>query len=435
MKTAGREIPKGYKQTEVGVIPEDWNVSSLGKLFSFGGGYTASRDQLSEDGLCYLHYGDIHGSNKTFIDAVKEYHEIPKLNIPINKVSAKSRLSEGDVVFVDASEDDEGASRHIVVRNSNEIPYISGLHTIVAKSKDDSLDNRYKQFCFQAASVKKQFKYYAVGTKVSGISKANIVKIQIPLPKKPEQSTIAAILSDTDELIENIEKLIAKKRALKQGAMQALLTGKRRLPGFSGEWELSPLSQLGTFSKGKGIRKDEVVSEGLPCIRYGEIYTTHNDFIRAFSSFITVSVAMQSQRINKGDLLFAGSGETSEEIGKCVAYLGEEEAYAGGDIVIFTPYDQDSAFLGYLMNYKVVQDQKAKLGQGDAVVHISASNLGKLQLLLPKPQEQSAIARVITDIDAENDALEQMLSKYKMIKIGMMRNLLTGKIRVYGTHN
>ena len=225
----GFEQKKGYKQSEVGVIPNDWRVKPLGELFTFSGGFSATRDQLSDNGFCYLHYGDIHNSKKTFIDVSEEYQEIPKLKIPLKSVSAKSLLNEGDIVFVDASEDDEGASKHIVVRNRKCIVYISGLHTIVAKSKDESLDNLYKQFCFQTVNVKKQFKFFAVGTKVTGISKTNITKIHIPLPQKPEQTAIAKILTDMGAEIEALEEKLEKYKMVKQGMMRELLTGKTML--------------------------------------------------------------------------------------------------------------------------------------------------------------------------------------------------------------
>jgi type I restriction enzyme S subunit len=147
---------KGYRKTDIGIIPDDWVIKPLGELFVFRGGFTASREQLSDEGHCYLHYGDIHKSSKSYIDVSDEYAEIPKLNVPINHISQKFLLNDGDVVFVDVSEDDEGASKHIVVRNPKKINYISGLHTIIAKSKDDALDNTYKQYCFQTRNVKKQ---------------------------------------------------------------------------------------------------------------------------------------------------------------------------------------------------------------------------------------------------------------------------------------
>ncbi len=207
----------------------EWKVRTLGEIFSFGGGLTASRDQLSFEGHCYLHYGDIHTSKRTFIDVGPEYQNIPKLDIPLKKVSPVSLLEDGDVVFVDASEDDEGASKHVVVINPDGIPFISGLHTIVAKCKANTVDHKYRRFCFQTTATKAQFRFFAVGTKVSGISKANIAKINLPVPPLPEQEAVATILSDMDEDIAAIGQKLTKARQIKQGMMQELLTGRVRL--------------------------------------------------------------------------------------------------------------------------------------------------------------------------------------------------------------
>lgn len=207
----------------------EWEVKRLGDLFTFSGGYSASRDQLSTEGHCYLHYGDIHKSSKTFIDVRAEYQDIPKLAIPLKSVSASSLLDDGDVVFVDASEDDEGTSKHVVVMNKEKKPFISGLHTIVAKSNTDELAHEYRRYCFQTPAIREQFLFYAVGTKVSGISKTNIAKITLPVPSFPEQTAIAAILSDMDAEIAALEAKLAKVRSLKQGMMQELLTGRIRL--------------------------------------------------------------------------------------------------------------------------------------------------------------------------------------------------------------
>ena len=224
---AMQELLTGNKR-----LPEfsgEWQVKSLGDLFTFGGGFTASRDQLSSEGHCYLHYGDIHKSNKSFVDVRSEYQDIPKLDIPLKKVSFASFLDDGDVVFVDASEDDEGASKHIVIINPDGIPFISGLHTIVAKCKANVMEHQYRRYCFQTSAVKAQFRFFAVGTKVSGISKTNIAKITLPVPSVPEQTAIATILSDMDAEIAALEAKLAKARNLKQGMMQELLTGRIRL--------------------------------------------------------------------------------------------------------------------------------------------------------------------------------------------------------------
>jgi type I restriction enzyme S subunit len=158
-----------------------------------------------------------------------DYQNIPKLDIPLKRVTSKSLLEDGDVVFVDASEDDEGASRHVVVLNRDKKPFISGLHTIVAKSKTDELAHEYRRYCFQTAAIRQQFLFYAVGTKVSGISKTNIAKLKMPVPKVPEQTAIASVLTGMDAELAALERRRAKTRALKQAMMQELLTGKTRL--------------------------------------------------------------------------------------------------------------------------------------------------------------------------------------------------------------
>jgi type I restriction enzyme S subunit len=252
----------------------------------------------------------------------------------------------------------------------------------------------------------------------------------VSYPSLREQEAIARALSDADALIESLEQLLAKKRHLKQGAMQELLTGKKRLPGFSGKWESGLLGSCGRFLKGSGVKKDDALSGALPCIRYGEIYTRHNDRIRDFHSWISRDVATSATRLQCGDILFAGSGETKEEIGKCVAFADDVEAYAGGDIVILRPDDADPAFLGYYLNTAPINRQKASRGQGDAVVHISAAALGAIRVVLPLKAEQTAIAAVLSDMDADIAALEAKLTKTRQVKQGMMQELLTGRIRL-----
>ena len=216
-------------QTRISGFSGKWHVRIFGDLFNFSGGYSASRDELSSEGHCYLHYGDIHGTTKTTIDTAADYPDIPKLNISLKKLASKSLLEDGDVVFVDASEDDEGTSRHVVVVNKGKKPFISGLHTIVAKSKTDELAHEYRRYCFQTAAIRQQFLFYAVGTKVSGISKTNIAKLKMPVPPVPEQTAIAEVLMDIDAELAALEQRREKTRALKQAMMQELLTGKTRL--------------------------------------------------------------------------------------------------------------------------------------------------------------------------------------------------------------
>ena len=257
-----------------------------------------------------------------------------------------------------------------------------------------------------------------------------LLEASFRVPGPEEQRCIAEVLSNTDELIVSLERLIAKKREIKQGAMQQLLTGRTRLPGFDGEWDRVALGSLGAFSKGRGIKRDDVQAKGMPCVRYGEIYTRYGDYVERPISYVSPTVAETALPIRSRDLLFAGSGETAEEIGMCVAFIGKQ-AVAGGDIIALRPRPgNDPVFLAGLLNQPPAQGQKARLAQGDAVVHISSGALASIELAVPELDEQEAIGQVMRDMDAEIKALETRLAKTRDVKQGMMQELLTGRTRL-----
>ena len=404
-------IKYGFKLTEAGYIPDDWIMKSFDELFTFNGGLTASRAKLSSTGLCYLHYGDIHKSNKTFVDVSNEFSELPKLNTDMKKVSNKVLLKDGDTVFVDASEDDEGASRHIVVRNKDEIPFISGLHTIVCKSKDESLDNLFKEFCFQSEYVKKQFKYYSAGTKVCGVNKNNIKKILLPIPLQQEQKLIAKSLSEIDKLLLSIEKLIDKKKKIKQGTMQQLLTDKKRLPGFSGEWEKTEVSRLLIIKKGYQLNKDVLTqSDDFPVINGGIEPSGYTFKWNTNENTITIS-----------------------EGGNSCGYINfiKSKFWAGGHVYVVKPINNSIHyfFIYYILKYNELNIMALRVGSG--LPNIQRKSIEEFELFIPKDiQEQKAIANILTDMDSEIESLQQKLIKYKKIKQGMMQELLTGRIRL-----
>ena len=208
---------------------------------------------------------------------------------------------------------------------------------------------------------------------------------------------------------------------------------------FPKDWKILPLSALGTFSKGKGILKDQVLESGLPCVRYGEIYTRHEYIIKEFHSFISKEVAEESQEIKKNVILFAGSGETLEEIGKAVAYIGSETAYAGGDVIILKlNAGIDPIYLSYALNSDFVNWQKRRFGQGHSVVHIYSSDLANLHVPCAPLPEQKKIAEILSLWDTAIEITEKLSAKkeprsvgqLQIQKRGLMQVLLTGKKRV-----
>jgi type I restriction enzyme S subunit len=256
------------------------------------------------------------------------------------------------------------------------------------------------------------------------------MKWDFDLPPLWEQRRIVEILTVWDQAIKTVEGLISNALAQKASLMRTLLAGKFRLPGFADHWEQTTLATRGAFRKGKGISRADVRSAGIPCVRYGEIYTRHHDVVREFGSFVDPVAAAESEPIGRGDLLFACSGETAEEIGKCVAYLGGHVAYAGGDIIIFSPERDSPIFLAYLLNSPKLALQKSQMGQGHSVVHISASNLAKLQFSVPGRVEQDAIAQRLFDADTRIEALVIQLTALQQERAALRQQLLTGKRRV-----
>jgi len=199
------------------------------------------------------------------------------------------------------------------------------------------------------------------------------------------------------------------------------------------DWEIKSLSELGEFSKGQGIRKDQIQNYGFPCITYGEIYTTHNFVIKEFKSFIPVNLIETSKLIKKGDILFAGSGETLNDIGKAVVYMGEEEAFAGGDIIILRTESNkfiNPVFVSYMLESDFAKRQRYIYGQGISVVHIYKSELSKIKIPIPPLPEQNTIAKILGLFDKLIELYSKLLEQKQLRKKWLISQLLSDKKKV-----
>lgn len=415
-----KPIPAGYKQTEVGVIPEDWaSISAVEACSKIRDG-THFSPRISGNDYFYvtsknIRFGYLDMSTASRIDAIQH-----------RAIYRRCDVMLGDILLTKDGANTGNAALNTLAEEFSLLSSVAFLRFHQSKHC-----GAYFLQQILATPGQRQIQEAMAGNAITRLTLQKINKLRFPVPStKAEQEAIAEVLSDADALIESLEQLVTKKRQIKHGAMQDLLTGKKRLPGFSGQWEAKRLVEIGTFLKGRGVSKDESSSGSLACVRYGEIYTRHNDYITEFFSWIGRDVARTATRLQFGDILFAGSGETKEEIGKCVAFIDDVEAYAGSDIVIFRADKSDSLFLGYYLNTSSISQQKASLGQGDAVVHISGSALASIQGEFPSVPEQSAIASVLSDMDADIADLEAQLTKARAFKLGMMNELLTGKIRL-----
>lgn len=415
------------QRSELGEFPADWRVVPLGKFEPFiTSGSRGWAAYYADIGSTFLRITNL--SRSCIYPSLKDlrYVAVP----PDNSEGVRTALQAGDILISITA--DIGIVG--LVTEAIELPAYINQHIALVRFAARDANSRYVAYFLAGAAAQRRFKSMTDAGAKAGMNLAGVREVLAALPPSTdEQAAIAEALTDADALIGSLEQLLTKKRQIKQGAMQELLSGKRRLPGFEQCWKEAKLHQMGSFSKGSGIKREEALSGDLPCVRYGEIYTTHSDYVRSFSSWISQAVASSATLLRQGDLLFAGSGETKEEIGKCVAFLDESPAYAGGDIVILRPtVDADSMFLGYLLNTPGVVRQKASKGQGDSVVHISANALGEVEVVLPEPSEQAAIARVLFDMDAELASLESRLTKARALKQAMAQALLTGRIRLVG---
>jgi type I restriction enzyme S subunit len=303
---------------------------------------------------------------------------------------------------------------------------------IVLSSKNE-VDPRFASYWFKTPRLIHLFWAYSYGLTEDRLRLYFKDFAQIPITPPPleKQKYIALVMSVWDEAISKLRDLIETKKKYKRYLTQQLLTGQIRFSHQTEHWNSYNLKELGRFSKGTGISKSEAVPNGLPAVRYGELYTTHHIVIKQFATKISPKVAKRSHRISQGDILIAGSGETPEEIGKAAAFLEDYEAYAGGDVVIFSPNQQkvDSLFLSYVINSGIVRRYIQSRAQGHSVVHLYRRDLEHLRVSIPVIGEQMKIAGALSSIDREIDTLESYTECLAQEKRGLMQSLLSDNIK------
>jgi len=278
---------------------------------------------------------------------------------------------------------------------------------------------------------------------------SELQNIKIPIPPLSEQQQIASYLDKKTSLIDSlIEKTQRKIELLKEKRTSIIneVVTKGLNPNVdmkdSGvdwigeipiDWELRKGSTIGNYSKGKGIKKDEVKETGLPCIRYGEIYTKYNHKFESVETFIDGGVT--DIKVKKGTLFLTGSGELLEDIGKCVVYVGNGEIYVGGDIIILKPFNEfDSEFLSYQINSECIRIQREQNGRGGIIVHIYSKNFKDMWFPTPPTSEQQQIVEYLDEqtnlIDNTISIEEKRIELLKEYRQSLISEVVTGKRKV-----
>ncbi len=415
------EVKPGYKQSEVGVIPEGWRVSTLGQVCSFENGDRSSN---------YPSPGSFRQSGIPFINAghVAE-GQISSSEMNYITQEAYERLGGGKVKAGDILFCLRGSLGKFGVVSDNFGCGAIASSLVIIRPKAAAVSLKFLICYFSSAICAQMIDTWAGGAAQPNLGAKELARFSISLPPSlPEQRAIATALSDVDALLGALDRLIAKKRDLKQAAMQQLLTGQTRLPGFHGEWEVKRLGEVATFFKGKGLPKSALIPDGSePCIHYGELFTRYPETIGEILS--RTNGSRDSFRSFANDVLMPTSDVTPRGLAKasCVTVDG---VILGGDILVIRSDLRRvfGSFLSYIIRRE--EDQVLRLVTGSTVYHLYGSDMKKFTFALPPLPEQTAIAAVLSEMDAELAVLEQRQAKTRALKQGMMQELLTGRTRL-----
>ncbi len=414
------EVKPAYKHTKVGVIPEEWNLIEFHTLGSVidgdrGGNYPSSKDFSDSNHCLFLNAGNVTKGGFRFAECAfitrDKDDQLSKGKLKRNDIVLTTRGTVGNFAYFNAGVPFE----HIRIN--------SGM--VILRNESSALDTNFLFALLQSPLVRMQIERLSFGSAQPQLTVNAISKLGIVVPSLPEQCAIAATLKDVDALIDSIDQLITKNRNLKQGAMQELLTGKQRLPGFSGEWEETTLAQIGECIIGLTYKPENVVEHGLLVLRSSNVQSGR----LSYADNVYVNIVVPENLITRlGDILICVRNGSKALIGKCARI---DEAAAGLTFGAFMSIyrTKHSQYIFHVFQANEIQRQIHE-NIGATINQITNKDLNAFRVKLPPDDEQEGISTVLSDMDAEIVALEQKRDKTIALKQGMMQELLTGRIRL-----
>ena len=390
------ELRSGYKQTEVGIIPEEWDAVPLSRVGQFKNGINKDSEAFGRGspfvnlmdvfGVSSIKSGDGFGLVKTSEAEQKTYD-----------------LKRGDVIFIRSSVKPSGIGLTAVVEADLPNTVYSGF--LIRFRDNDALDIAFKRHCFYSENFRSKLIGASSVSANTNINQDNLKKLLIALPPTAkEQRAIAEALSDVDGLLGGLDRLIAKKRDLKQAAMQQLLTGQTRLPGFTGEWEVKRLGAVLKVRHGKS-QHDITASDGkYPILASGGEIGRTNTYI-----------------YDQPSVLIGRKGTIDSP-----QYV--DRPFWTVDTLFFTEISSEAN--AKFVFYKFTMIRWRSYNEASGVPSLNAKTIENIEVTMPSLPEQTAIAAVLSDMDAELAALEARRDKTRALKQAMMQELLTGRTRL-----
>jgi len=411
------EVRPGYKQTEVGLLPEEWEMTPFAELFEFRNGVNADKASYGQ-GVRFINvlepitYSHIYGPEIT-----------GQVTLP-EPVATSYAVRRGDVLFNRTSETQDEVGLAATYLGTERVVF--GGFVIRGRPINQSLDPIYSGYALRAPIIRSQIIPMGQGAIRANIGQQNLSLVVAPVPPLPEQRAIAAALSDVDALLEGLTRLIAKKRDLKQAAMQQLLTGQTRLPSFSGEWEVKRVGELAKIQRGASPRPidspvwfDENSSIGW--VRISDV-TCSGMFLYETTQRLSPLGVKHSRPVATGSLIMSICATVGRPI------ITRIDVCIHDGFVVFDNLDADQLFVYYVLKW--IEPDWTRHGQTGSQMNLNTGLINGKEIKLPPRDEQTAIAAVLSDMDAELSALLARRDKTRDLKQAMMQELLTGRIRL-----
>lgn len=415
------DVRCGYKQTDAGVIPEDWEPRGLLSAVSIANGQVDPRREPFRSMILVAPDHIESGTGKLLEKrTAAEQHAI----------SGKYIFESGDIVY----------SKIRPYLKKAILAGFSGLCSadMYPLRPVDGVVGGYILSVLLAHRFTKYAESVSVRSGMPKINRAELASFSVAVPPPPEQLAIATALSDVDALLGGLDRLIAKKRDLRTGAMQRLLTGQTRLPGFTAPWQVRRLGDHIAFLRnGVHSRAQLTVGDPVRYLHYGDIHVASSirlDLSRAMMPRLPTAAAARLTRLDDGDVVFVDASEDLVGVGKSLEIESANgiEAVAGQHTIAarFEKEVLADGFKGYLQFVPAFIAHLRRLAAGTKVYATNRKHIASAEIALPEPDEQRAIARVLSDMETEIAALEARLTKTRDLKQAMMQALLTGRVRL-----
>lgn len=415
---------KQNQSAEMSANRNTWNLGDLSDFVTSGSrGWAA---YYAEYGSLFIRSQNIKAGRLDFQDS---QHVIPPAGAEGNRTLVRrgdilitiTGNSVGNVAFVDREIGEAYISQHV------------GL----IRLKDPSKADYICRFLSPGSKGNHQIVAKQSGQSKPGLTLQDLKDLVVDIPvDQEEQRAIATALSDVDALLEELDRLIAKKRDLKQATMQQLLTGQTRLPGFEGEWESVRLGDHANFLRNGTNSRAELASDGsVKYLHYGDIHTCSSATLKPDKlPYLPDHMTKSLDKLQTGDLIFADASEDMGGVGKSVEIVDLDEGKVVSGLhtiaVRFSKAVLADGFKAYLQNCPSFINQLRRLAAGTKVYATTRRHIAGIELELPCVEEQREIASIFSAMDSEIEALEQRRTKTAAVKQAMMQELLTGRTRL-----